>query len=73
MMWSMISLYGVYAFIQRDLLPYLLNQVNFAFFNFSESKGQFYFDFFAILMAVAYATRIIFWAIFFANINKEQR
>lgn len=60
-MWSIISLYGGYVFMQRDLLPYLLNQVNFAFFNFGESKIRFYFDFFAILITVAYATRMTLW------------
>lgn len=65
MLWSILTLYGIYAFVQRDLLPYLLNQVNFAFFRFGEEKGRFYFDFFAILIAVAYITRIALWAIFF--------
>lgn len=65
MMWLIIASYGIYAFIARDLLPYLLNQVNFAFFNFEESKSHFYFDFFAILIAIAYMTKIIVWAVFF--------
>lgn len=65
LMWLIITGYGIYVFIERDLLPYLLNQVNFAFFNFEESKLRFYFDFFAILIALAYMTRISVWALFF--------
>lgn len=60
-MWGIISAYGIYAFIERDLLPYLLNQVNFAFFDYDESPLRFYFDFFAIFIACAYFTRFLLW------------
>lgn len=65
MMWIIIASYGIYAFIARDLLSYLLNQVNFAFFDFEESKSHFYFDFLAILIEIAYMTKIIIWVLFF--------
>ena len=48
-----ITVYGLHAFICRNLLPYLLLQVDFAFFNFEESKVFFYFDFFAITILFA--------------------
>lgn len=64
-MWTIITIYGIYAFILRDLAPYLLNQVDFAFFDFDESKIVFYFDFFAILIAVAYLSRWVIAFLFF--------
>ncbi|WP_337049416.1 DUF4405 domain-containing protein [Serratia fonticola] len=48
-----ITVYGLHAFICRNLLPYLLLQVDFAFFNFEESTVFFYFDFFAITILFA--------------------
>ncbi|WP_262186268.1 DUF4405 domain-containing protein [Serratia fonticola] len=48
-----IAAYGLYAFICRNLLPYLLLQVDFAFFDFEESKVFFYCDFFAITIFFA--------------------
>ena len=68
--WLIIGAYGLWTFMQRELLPYLLIKVDFAYFNFGESLTRFYFDFFAILIAVAYATRIAVWAVFF-NKNNE--
>ncbi|MFZ1871769.1 MAG: DUF4405 domain-containing protein [Chania sp.] len=53
-----IAAYGLYAFICRNLLPYLLIQVDFAFFDFEESKDFFYFNFFAITIFFAYLTRL---------------
>ncbi|MGR6647896.1 DUF4405 domain-containing protein [Avibacterium paragallinarum] len=60
-----IAAYGVVIFLQRDLLPYLLLQVDFAYFNYGEPQGIFYFDFFTILIATAYATRGAIWGLFF--------
>ena len=63
--WLIIAVCGAFAFVQRDLLPYLLIQVDFAYFNHDESQAVFYVDFFAMLIAVAYTTRIAVWAVFF--------
>ena len=63
--WLIIAVCGAFAFVQRDLLPYLLIQVDFADFNHDESQAVFYVDFFAMLIAVAYTTRIAVWAVFF--------
>lgn len=51
--------------MQRELLPYLLLKVDFAYFNYDEPQAVFYFDFFAILIAVAYSTRFLVWLILF--------
>lgn len=51
--WLIIAICGVFEFVQRDLLPYLLIQVDFAYFNHDESQAVFYVNFFAILIAVA--------------------
>ncbi|AAM85863.1 DUF4405 domain-containing protein [Yersinia pestis] len=56
-----IVVYGVSVFMGRDLLPYLLIQVDFAFFDFEESTAFFYFDFFAITIFFAYLTRVLLW------------
>lgn len=64
-LWLIIGAYGISAFFVRDLPPYLFFGVDFAFFDHNESKIGFYFDYFAILIAVAYATRIAVWALFF--------
>ncbi|AHG21027.1 membrane protein [Chania multitudinisentens RB-25] len=61
-----IATYGLYVFMQRDLLPYLLIQVDFAFFDFEESKALFYLDFFAVTMLFVYLTRILLW-LFLSN------
>lgn len=63
--WLIIAVCGAFAFVQRDLLPYLLIQVDFAYFNHDESQAVFYVDFFAMLIAVAYTIRIAVWTVFF--------
>lgn len=65
MIWLGVSLYGIHAFIQRELFPYLINNVDFAFFDKSEPQAVFFADYFAMLIAVAYFTRIAVWAVFF--------
>lgn len=65
--WTIIAAYGFWAFAARELLPYLLMQVDFAYFNHGEPQAVFYVDFFAILISVAYATRVCVWAVFFRN------
>jgi len=58
---TMISIYGCYAFIQRELPSYLFMQVDFSFFDFSESKLFFYADFLAMTIFMAYLTRYLVW------------
>lgn len=60
-----ISTYGMYAFIQRNMLPYLMIQIDFAFFDFEESKLLFYWDFFAVIILFSYLTRYMLWLLFF--------
>ncbi|KMK50991.1 membrane protein [[Actinobacillus] muris] len=59
--WLIIASYSIFVFVQRELLPYLLLQVDFAYFNYDEVQAVFYFDFFAMLIAVAYSTRFSIW------------
>lgn len=68
---TMISIYGCYAFIQRNLLSYLFMQVDFSFFDFSESKLFFYTDFLAMTIFVAYLTRYLVW-LFLTYIGQEK-
>lgn len=56
-----IAAYGFYAFIERGMLPYLLMQVDFAFFDFEQSKTRFYLDFLAMTVLFAYLTRFLLW------------
>lgn len=67
--WIGLSAYGFWAFFQRELFPYLINRVDFAFFDMEESKAMFYFDFFAILIAFAYSTRFLVWFFLFRKNN----
>ncbi|MDG2941612.1 DUF4405 domain-containing protein [Exercitatus varius] len=67
--WLIIAAYGIFVFVQRELLPYLLLQVDFAYFNYDEPQAVFYFDFFVILIAVAYSTRFLVWLILFRKNN----
>ncbi|MBK5072662.1 DUF4405 domain-containing protein [Budviciaceae bacterium CWB-B4] len=65
LIFSAIAVYGIYAFIQRERLPYLLFQVDFAFFDFDESMFLFYWDFFAITLSGAYLSQILIWLMTF--------
>ncbi|TQI79402.1 uncharacterized protein DUF4405 [Serratia fonticola] len=56
-----MALYGLYVFISRNRLPYLLMQVEFAFFDFEESKIAFYLDYLAMTLFFAYLTRFLLW------------
>ena len=49
----MIALYGIYAFIKRGIGDYLLMRVMFAFFDFNESKIRFLLDYTAVMVLVA--------------------
>lgn len=61
----MISIYGGYALVQRNLPSYLFMQVDFSFFDFDESKLLFYVDFLAIIISIAYLTRYLVWLFLF--------
>ena len=62
---SGISIYGLYAFMHRELLSYLFFQVDFSFFDFEEPKILFYADFLAITILIAYLTRYLLWLFLF--------
>lgn len=67
---TMISIYGCYVFIHRQLPSYLFMRVDFSFFDFEESKLIFYADFLAVTIGIAYLIRYLSgW--FFTNGNKE--
>ena len=44
-----IAIYGVYIFIDRQCLDYLLMRNQFAMFNNNESAFEFYFDYIAMM------------------------
>ena len=50
----LVTLYGLYAFIHRNWLDYLLARVHFVFLDFQASKMLFFVDHLAILLAVAW-------------------
>lgn len=54
-----ITAYGLFAFSDRGILPYLLMKIDFAFFDFEESKPFFYLDFFAVIISFAYLTHLL--------------
>lgn len=54
----LMAIYGVYAFIKRGIGDYLLMKVMFAFFDFDESRARFLLDYAAVVILVA---EIAFW------------
>lgn len=46
---TLVALYGLYAFIRRNILSYLLLRVEFAFLDYNESKLFFYLDYVAMM------------------------
>lgn len=68
---TMISIYGFYVFIHRDLLSYLFLQVDFSFFDFEEPKILFYADFLAMVIFMAYLTRYLLWLFLFRKITSS--
>ena len=48
-----IAVYGVYAFINRDIGDYLLMKTAFAFFDTSEPRIWFFFDYIAVMVLFA--------------------
>lgn len=54
----LIAIYGVYAFIKRGIGDYLLMKEMFAFFDFSESRVSFLLDYAAVMVLVA---EIAYW------------
>ncbi len=69
LLWIVLSLYGIWAFFFRELHAYLFNQVEFAYFDFEEPVFRFYCDYFAMLIAVAYGTRVTVWFCFFRRVK----
>ena len=48
-----VSLYGVYAFIKREIGDYLFMKVMFAFFDFGESRVRFLLDYATVMVLAA--------------------
>lgn len=59
------TLYGARIFVSQDLLSYLLAQVDFSWFAYESSAVRFYLDYLAVVIAIAWLTRILVWALFF--------
>ncbi|PLW76596.1 DUF4405 domain-containing protein [Cohaesibacter celericrescens] len=62
-----LCVYGVYVFISRKMMAYLVLQVDFAFFNFEEPAVVYYFDYIAVMVLVAYTTRVLIWLLIFVH------
>ena len=50
---QLVSLYGIYAFIKRQLPSYMFLQTMFAFFDFSESRILFLLDYLTVIILFA--------------------
>ena len=48
--WMLISIYGVYALVKRQLPGYMFMQIQFAFFDYDEPLVFFLLDYLAIMM-----------------------
>lgn len=64
----LICLYGIYAFIKRQLPSYLFLHTMFAFFDFSESRILFILDYLAIMILFA-----VFGLLIIAGLSKTCR
>lgn len=67
------AVYGLYVFIYRELLPYLLVQVDFAFFDYEESKTIFYLDYFSVTILFSYVVRYLLWLFIFRKQSISRR
>lgn len=57
--WLVLAFCGVWIFVQRELYLYLIDGVDFAFFDYDESKITFFIDFLLILIAIAVLTKTL--------------
>ena len=46
---TLVALYGLYVFIRRNIMSYLLLRVEFVFLDYNESKLFFYLDYLAMM------------------------
>ena len=54
-----IAVYGLYAFLSRDLLTYMTLQTEFVFLDFGESKLLFYLDYLAMMGLFVFAAHYL--------------
>lgn len=64
---SLITLWGIYAFFAREMLPYLLIAVDFAFFDYGEPWWHFYGDHLAVLAGIAFMVNGILRCLVWVN------
>lgn len=50
-----VSLYGIYAFVRRQLVSYMFLRTAFVFFDFSEPRMYFFIDYIAMMVMFAFA------------------
>lgn len=50
---ALISIYGTYAFVKRQFPEYMLRKTAFVFFDYSEPRIRFFFDYLAIMVLFA--------------------
>ena len=68
---ALVCLYGVYAFIKRQIPSYMFLQTRFAFFDFSESRILFILDYLAVMVLFAVIGLLISAGL--SNIGKRKR
>ena len=71
MLTVLICLYGIYAFIKRQIPSYMFLQTMFAFFDFSESRVLFILDYLAVMILFAVIGLLI--AAGLSNKDKRKR
>ena len=58
---SVISIYGCYAFVKRQLAEYMLRRSLFVFFDYSEPRIWFFLDYLTIMILFAFSGYFITW------------
>lgn len=56
---AVISIYGCYAFVKRQLSDYMFRRAAFVFFDFNEPRMWFFLDYLAIMILFAFAGYLI--------------
>ena len=68
---ALICLYGIYAFVKRQIPSYMFLQIKFAFFDFSASRILFILDYLAVMVLFAVIGLLISAGL--SNIGKRKR
>ena len=68
---SVISAYGIYAFVKRGFPGYMFMKTVFAFFNYSEPRVYFFMDYLAVMVCFSFLGMLIIFGLSTLHTNKK--